>query len=109
MPHHSSKLALVGLQTLCDRSEEDLICWLHQRDVVSLALRSHLHHKQYAEQVGHLLLFLVTKGEFKDSYKSLLWAAAERPGLITIAIIISMFTTLYIFARLNDQNHRLVY
>ncbi len=53
--------------------------WLEAQGVLARTLRSHLHLKQYVEQVERIMRFLLRNGGLRDEHLEHVWAATEQP------------------------------
>ncbi len=54
------------------------VAWLEAENVLSLTLRSHLHLKQYVEQVERIMRFLLRHGRLREEHLDFVWGATEK-------------------------------
>lgn len=54
------------------------VTWLETEGVLSRMLRSHLHLKQYVEQVERIMRFLLRRGCLHDQHLDLVWSITEK-------------------------------
>lgn len=54
------------------------ITWLRDNEVVKKLLRTHLHQRQYVDQVQKVLKALALAGGLDQAYMDLLWAVTEK-------------------------------
>jgi hypothetical protein len=52
--------------------------WLENEGVLARALRSHLHLKQYCEQVERIMRFLLRHSRLRDEHLDVVWSATEK-------------------------------
>ncbi|GBG68280.1 hypothetical protein CBR_g2828 [Chara braunii] len=53
--------------------------WLEKNDILRRVLRSHLHHKQYVDQVEKIMRFLLQERCLSEEHLNAIWAATEKP------------------------------
>ena len=74
--------AAAGSQEAAEADVEEIakgaVQWLESEDVLSRTLRSHLHLKQYVEQVERIMRFLLRRGCLRDQHLDIVWSITER-------------------------------
>ncbi|XP_024517218.1 probable ubiquitin carboxyl-terminal hydrolase FAF-X isoform X1 [Selaginella moellendorffii] len=61
------------------RSVNATIQWLERNNILRHVLRSHLHHKQYVDQVEKIMRFLLQERRLSEEHIDAIWAATEKP------------------------------
>jgi hypothetical protein len=74
--------AAAASQEAADSDVEEIakgaVQWLESEDVLSRTMRSHLHLKQYVEQVERIMRFLLRRGCLRDQHLDIVWSITER-------------------------------
>ena len=61
-----------------EENAKSAVQWLEAENVLSRTLRSHLHLKQYVEQVERIMRFLLRRGCLRDEHLDIVWSITEK-------------------------------
>lgn len=74
---------LENARAIASRDNSLAVCttiqWLEKNDILREVLRSHLHHKQYVDQVQKIMRFLLQEKRLSEEHLDAIWAATEKP------------------------------
>lgn len=74
---------LENARSVASRDNGKSVCttieWLERNNILHHTLRSHLHHKQYVDQVQNIMRLLLLEHRLSEEHLDAIWAATEKP------------------------------